>query len=231
MELTSVQFNGITWSLFRLGEKAWLLKPEANIDVLESIQKTARILDKNQNDSLIDIIPAYDSLTLVFSSPDVALKDYLTSASIKKTNTAEFTPSTHEINVCYELGLDWDEMEKATCLAKNEIISIHSSKEYTVAMIGFLPGFIFLEGLDEQIHVSRKSTPRISVPKGSIGIGGSQTGMYALESPGGWQIICRTPQSFFNVENDPPHLMVAGDRVRFTRISEQEFVEWESKDG
>jgi inhibitor of KinA len=231
MELTSVQFNGVTWTIFRLGEEAWLLKPKSNIDVLELIQKTARMLEQDQNEVLIDVIPAYDTLTLVFKSPDIVLKDFLASVSITKANTVKFTPSTHEINVCYDLGLDWDEMENATGLAKNEIISIHSSKEYTIAMIGFLPGFIFLEGLDERIHVQRKSTPRTSVPKGAIGIGGSQTGMYALESPGGWQIIGKTPQKFFDVENNPPHLMVAGDRVRFTRISEQEFKEWEPKDG
>lgn len=230
MESKSLLLNGISWSIFRMGERTWLLRPQIEEGVLEYIHKTTLLLEDSGVEELIDIIPAYDSLTIIFNSSDIDLK--------KKFSTLNTTVQgvklqllIHEVKVCYEVGLDWLEMEQKTRLTKEEIISIHSSKEYTIAMTGFLPGFIFLDGLDERIAASRKKTPRTSVPKGSVGIGGNQTGIYSLESPGGWQIIGKTPQSFFSVDENPPMQLKAGDKVKFIPVSKSEFVEMEKNNG
>jgi KipI family sensor histidine kinase inhibitor len=98
-------------------------------------------------------------------------------------------------------------------------------------MMGFLPGFIFLEGLDDRISVARKETPRVKVPAGSVGIGGNQTGIYSLESPGGWQIIGKTAESFFDVTKKPPTKLKPGDKTRFKPISKDEFDKIVSKNG
>jgi len=98
-------------------------------------------------------------------------------------------------------------------------------------MMGFMPGFIFLDGLDQRIAVSRKEKPRIKVPSGSVGIGGNQTGIYSLESPGGWQIIGRTTESFFDVKKTPPTELKAGDKIRFKPISNEEFDKVVAKNG
>lgn len=228
MELKSIQLNGVSWKVFRLGEKSWLLNSDVQINALQLIHETSSAIESAHISSLIDIIPAYDSLTLVFNSSDINIDRVL--SDIKQT-TRKPISNIHEINVCYDLGLDWEVVETATGLKKEEIISIHSSKEYTIAMMGFLPGFVFLEGLDARIFASRKGNPRVSVPKGSVGIGGLQTGIYSLESPGGWQIIGKTPQSFFEVKQIPPTALQAGDKVRFISISKEEYLKQESHNG
>jgi len=227
----SIQLNGIFWSVFRMSESSYLHTPDIEEDVLNSIHKTSRLIEGGQINSLVDIIPAYDSITLIFNSSKVKLESILSNLSKIEDSFSERISTTHEISVCYEKGLDWEDIKTATGLSKSEIVSIHTSSEYTVAMIGFLPGFIFLEGLDERIHTPRKSNPRIAVPKGSVGIGGSQTGLYSLESPGGWQILGRTPQEFFDVEENPPSSVKAGDTVRFISISEELFIKQESESG
>ena len=214
-----------------MGESSYLLKPDIEEDVLNAVHRTSRLIENTEINSLVDIIIAYDSITLIFKSSEVKIESSLSNLSKIQDSFSERISTTHEISVCYELGLDWEELENEVDLSRNEIIEIHTSTEYTVAMMGFLPGFIFLEGLDERIHMPRKSNPRIAVPKGSVGIGGSQTGLYSLESPGGWQIIGRTPQEFFDVGNNPPSSVKAGDKVRFISISEDEFIKQDSNNG
>lgn len=231
MVLESIQLNGISWSVFRIGESSFLLKPDVEEDVLNSIHRTSRLIENAQINSLLDIIPAYDSITLILNSSKVKLESILSNLSKIEDSFFERISITHEISVYYECGLDWEDIKTATGLSKSEIVSIHTSSEYTVAMIGFLPGFIFLQGLDERIHMPRKSNPRTAVPKGSVGIGGSQTGLYSLESPGGWQILGRTPQKFFDAGKNPPSSVKAGDTVRFISISEDEFKKQESENG
>lgn len=213
-----------------MGETTWLLQPNTDKGMLDIIHQTAFLLEESDIQDLRDVIPAYESLTIIFNDSDIDLKKTL--SGIDQINTApKLLPEFHEINVCYELGLDWKEIEINTRLTKEEVILIHSSIEYTIAMMGFLPGFIFLEGLDDRIAVSRKENPRIKIPSGSVGIGGNQTGIYSLESPGGWQIIGRTADSFFDVEKKPPTKLKAGDKIRFNPISKEEFDKMVAKNG
>ena len=230
MESKLLRLNGIFWSVFRMGEKSWLLRPKISENVLTHIQNTALRLEEVEIPELEDIVPAYDSLLLIFNSKEINLQKIL--VSVEETNAkTNHNLKYHEIKVCYDLGLDWNEMENKTNLSKEEIISIHTSTEYSIAMFGFLPGFMFLEGLDKRISVPRKDNPRVKVASGSIGIGGEQTGIYSLESPGGWQIIGRTPNQFFDINRDKPTNFTAGDIITFQKISLEEFESLEKTNG
>ena len=224
MELKSFQHNGISWHVNILGEKALLLTPDVECHKLSIIHHFCLVLDQYLIYGVVDIIPAYDSIGIIFEESlknHLELFDLLTELPTSENKNA--SSLIMEVPVCYDLGLDWSEIENYTNLAKSEIIKIHSSKIYTVAMIGFIPGFLFLDGLDSSISCPRKSSPRTIIPKGSVGIGGNQTGVYSLESPGGWNIIGRTPMSFFEVEKRPPSTFRAGNRIKFVQISEYEF--------
>lgn len=130
-----------------------------------------------------------------------------------------------EIPVCYgaEFGPDLAEVAEYCGLSPEAVISRHSAKEYLVHFIGFLPGFPYLGGLDPILHTPRRSTPRPSIPAGAVGIGGRQTGIYPHSSPGGWQLIGRTPLLLFRSDSDTPVWLEAGDRLRFCPIDREEF--------
>jgi inhibitor of KinA len=133
-----------------------------------------------------------------------------------------------EIPVCYgdELGPDLGELAAHHGLAPDEVVRIHTAGDYLVHMVGFMPGFAYLGGLSERIAMPRRPVPRTTVPAGSVGIGGVQTGVYPLPSPGGWNLIGRTPVALFAPDRDPPTLLHIGDRVRFVPITLDEFREW-----
>lgn len=123
----------------------------------------------------------------------------------------------HEVPVRYggDEGPDLEPLARARGLAPEEVVRLHASVEYYVYMIGFTPGFPYLGGLSEQLHHPRLSRPRVHVPAGSVGIGGPQTGIYPLDSPGGWHLIGRTDIVLFDADRDPPALLEPGDRIRF----------------
>ena len=120
-------------------------------------------------------------------------------------------------------------MEELTGLSSKEIIQIHSGTDYLVYMLGFLPGFVYLGGLDERIHAPRLTTPRVKIPAGAVGIGGSQTGVYPLDSPGGWRLIGRTPLRMYDPDREEPFLCNAGDYIRFCPIEETDYREIEAQ--
>lgn len=132
---------------------------------------------------------------------------------------------TVEIPVCYggEFGPDLEEVAALHNLSSQEVIAVHSASLYHVYMIGFTPGFPYLGGLDPRLATPRKKTPRDRVPGGSVGIADQQTGIYPIESPGGWQIIGRTPLRLFDLKRSPVFLIRAGQAVRFRAIARNEF--------
>ena len=130
-----------------------------------------------------------------------------------------------EIPVCYdsEFALDIDDVARRAAISQSEVVRLHSGAEYCVACIGFVPGFPFLAGLPKELVTPRRDVPRKQIPPGSVGIGGAQTGIYPLRSPGGWNLIGRTPLRLFDPQKNPPALLRAGERVRFRKISRDEF--------
>ncbi|MEP4053031.1 MAG: 5-oxoprolinase subunit PxpB [Litorimonas sp.] len=188
----------------------------------ESINDTVHSLAENlrQSGKYIEVVPGYDSLVCVFDlatrsidSTKRHIEDVLARSNLKDSQTGQLI----EIPVHYG-GTDGPDMDTICASAKlsgDDVIALHSQREYRVCMMGFIPGFTFLSPAPKKLHHPRLATPRAKVPAGSIGIANWQTGIYGLESPGGWQIIGRTPLSIFDAQREAPFLISAGDRVRF----------------
>jgi len=136
-----------------------------------------------------------------------------------------------KIPVCYdqEFGIDLEEISNQNSIPIPDIIQGHSGSIYSIYFIGFLPGFLYLGGLDKQLYFPRKMTPRLKINKGSVAIGGSQTGVYPNESPGGWNVIGNTPINFFNINDENPCFASAGDQIQFVSVSKSEYNKIETK--
>lgn len=134
-------------------------------------------------------------------------------------------PRLVQIPVCYdpEFAFDLDHVAQQAHISPQKVVGLHSAAQYRVGCIGFTPGFPFLAGLPKQLATPRRAVPRKEIPAGSVGIGGAQTGIYPLRSPGGWNIIGRTPVRLFDPANNPPTLLRAGDQVRLRAITRREF--------
>jgi inhibitor of KinA len=189
---------------------------------------------------LVEAIPAFTMVTLTYDpfriytltgptmSPYDFIKEELESRlkDLDWTQAAQLEARTVHIPVCYggEFGPDLGYVATVNHLSPEEVIRIHSDGVYLVHMIGFAPGFPYLGGLPKKISTPRRDTPRLVIPKGSVGIAGNQTGVYPLETPGGWQLIGRTPIDLFKPYSESPSLLKAGDQVRFVPITESEFL-------
>ncbi|MBD3615116.1 MAG: 5-oxoprolinase subunit PxpB [Gracilimonas sp.] len=223
----SLHLNGQTWNVSFLGEQALLLKPEQEEIPLSLIHQTYRRLEQSMISGVIDLIPTYESIGLIYNRllEDLNVEIEKLQNQISDKSEEKISHRKYEIPVCYGLGLDWKEVEKHTGLTQELIIKKHTQTEYTVAMMGFMPGFVYLSGMDKTLECPRKENPRTKIPEGAVGIAGGQTGVYSLESPGGWQIIGRTPHSFFNIKEEPPTYLKLGDKLVFHPISIEEFEE------
>jgi KipI family sensor histidine kinase inhibitor len=220
-----------------LAEDALLLRfgDGIDMDINARVHAAARALRAARLAGIIDIAPAYATLLVRFDWRD---GDALPEA-ITKTLDRGFrqggelgatvsgkSPAQHvEIPVCYggEYGPDLDAIVQRAGMTPDQVIACHSTAAYTVAMLGFAPGFPYLLGLDPALHVPRRAHPRTRVPAGSVAIGGAQTGIYPRELPGGWNLIGRTPLALFDPKHEPPCLLAPGDRVRFRAIDADEF--------
>lgn len=175
---------------------------------------------------ILNLHPAYATLLISFDPRLITHGRVEALARAAESAHAEL-PATAlvEIPVCYggEFGPDLDDVAAHCRLTADGVIELHSSAEYLVHFIGFSPGFPYLGGLPEALATPRLLAPRVRVPAGSVAIGGSQTGVYPLASPGGWRLIGRTPLRLFRPEVEPPALLAMGDRVRFLPISRPEF--------
>lgn len=211
-----LRLDGIPWIISELGKQVLILEPKVKEGHLEKIHRIYQIIDKENDPIISDIVPAYTSIAIYFSASKEKTLSYLKLLDFSKLKSN--TSITKVVDVHYNNGLDWENVLAKTGLSKSEIIEKHSSPVYTVAMIGFIPGFIFLDGLMPELAISRLNTPRTKIPAGSIGIGGNQTGIYSLESPGGWNIIGSTNQQFFDIKNQPPISVSPGDKMKFNPI-------------
>lgn len=230
-----------------LGDSGILVQfgTEISPDVHEEVKAFTDCIEANSFPGFIECVPAFTSVT-IFYSPLLVFQMYkgqgkpedLSPYSIVQSILQERLKSLHtskrrekrvvDIPVCYggELGPDLEAVAKYHQLTPAEVIDIHSQAEYLVYMIGFAPGFPYLGGMSEQIATPRHSSPRLSIPAGSVGIAGMQTGVYPISTPGGWQIIGRTPINLFYPDKNPPTLLTSGDIVRFKPISIEEYKEY-----
>jgi KipI family sensor histidine kinase inhibitor len=221
---------------FRLsGETALLVECGDGIDIAvnEKALTLTSLLRENPPTGVRAVVPAYRSFAVLYdpllTEPEI-LKQKINLLENEQKDTVRLESNIVSIPVCYggACGPDMESVSSHTGLTSEEIIAIHASGEYPIYMIGFTPGFCYLGGLDKRLQTPRRETPRIRIPAGSVGIAEMQTGMYPVESPGGWQIIGRTPLRLFAPERGNPFLYKAGDRIRFNPITIKEFEEMES---
>ncbi|MEF2772447.1 MAG: 5-oxoprolinase subunit PxpB, partial [Blautia caecimuris] len=201
------------------------ISPEIN----RKISATIQLMKEQHIEGVVDMIPAFCSL-LINYDPRVISYDEIRErmqALVKvEVKAGETCKRIFEIPVCYggEYGPDIANIAEHAGLTEEEVIRIHSSKDYLIYMLGFLPGFTYLGGLDERLHTPRLANPRIRISAGSVGIGGSQTGIYPLDSPGGWQLMGMTPVKTYDPEREVPILVEAGDYIRFVPVDEEEYL-------
>lgn len=231
-----------------LGEQAVVVQfgTAMSLEAYQEVQRASAILDKQPLPGMVEYIPAYTTIT-IFYNPVELYEWYRRHAPIEREQPADslydvccglirdrLGQAEHvreavgrivDVPVCYggELGPDLGEVARLNQLTEQEVIEIHAGGDYLVYMIGFAPGFPYIGGMSERIAAPRRKSPRLSIPAGSVGIAGKQTGIYPMETPGGWQIIGRTPLRLFRPEDNPPSLLQAGDRIRFFPISFDEF--------
>jgi inhibitor of KinA len=202
------------------------------------VRALSAALDSRGLAGIVDQVPAFASLVVHYDPERIggdpaeppyerfvnALRDLLAHVGDDELPP----PRTKDIPVCYggELGPDIEDVARQHGLEPKDVIRIHSAGSYLVYMVGFMPGFAYLGGLDERLVTPRRSSPRTAVPAGTVGIGGQQTGVYPLVSPGGWNLIGRTPLRIFDVAREEPALLATGDRVRFHAISLAEYIAW-----
>lgn len=216
---------------FRIsGDCALLVDCGDGIDLLvnQKVVGLAARIKKNMPPGITAVVPAYRSLALLYNplltNPDL-LKEHITALDREPAEQVPHETERVSIPVCYggEFGPDIDFVASHTGLDINEIINLHTSRDYPVYMLGFTPGFCYLGGMDERLRTPRRKTPRIAISPGSVGIAEMQTGMYPVESPGGWQIIGKTPLRLFAPERENPFLYKAGDRIRFYPVTPEAF--------
>lgn len=203
-------------------------KKEISPEINRKITSTVQLMKEQHIEGVVDVIPAFCSLLVNYDPRVISyenLKKRLTLLLKMEIKTGEQRKRVYEIPVCYggEYGPDLENIAKHAGLTQEEVIKIHSSRDYLIYMLGFLPGFCYLGGLDERIHTPRLANPRIKIHAGSVGIGGSQTGIYPLDSPGGWQLMGMTPVKTYDPSREKPILVEAGDYIRFRPIDEEEY--------
>lgn len=214
----------LTPRILPYGDHALLVQYDADgfsQEVSEAVHTLAHLLRKSRKTVWREIVPAYDSLVVTFDAASLSLdsaKRRIEDALIRGDKSQSKKKETIiDIPVYYggENGPDLETICKSSGLSAEKVITLHSAKPYRVCMMGFIPGFTFLSEAPKKLHHPRQKTPRAKVPAGSVGIANWQTGIYGLESPGGWQIIGRTPLSIFDKSREAPFLLKAGDRIRF----------------
>lgn len=221
-------------TFFSLGLNALTVEFGSQLDtnLNRRAEKLSAYLEENSFDGFIESVPAYASVSVFYDFYKVrknyckfanafdAVKNFVENAIHNLDETAENESRLIEIPVSFDEkdALDLEFVAESNNLTIDEFIQIFTAQNYRVFMLGFLPGFAYLGEVNERISTPRKHSPRLKVPKGSVGIAGTQTGIYPLESPGGWQIIGRTNRQMFDI-NNLTNLLQVGDTVKFYEYS------------
>jgi KipI family sensor histidine kinase inhibitor len=216
-----------------MGDRGLLLEfgDEISEEVNEKVRQMALAIQAETPDGVIEVVPTYRSLLVLYNPLINSLEDLKKrlkqlEAGLKENSFPD--PSLTKIPALYggTFGPDLEKVAEYLHLTPEEVIRLHCSKPYFIYMLGFMPGFPYMGELPEALITPRLKTPRLSVPAGSVAIAQKQTGIYPVESPGGWQILGRTPVKLFDPQKEPPALLRMGDLVQFYPISEKEFYSW-----
>lgn len=209
-------------NIIPLGDSAALIQLGDEIDfaVNQRIHALSHLIEASSIHGIIETVPAYATL-LVHYDPMILsfiqIKNHLREKISQIEETAHRKPRRVQVPVRYggEYGVDLESVASHLHLRVEEVIRIHSGQTYTVYMMGFTPGYPYMGKLDDALVMPRLETPRTHVPAGTVAIAGSQTGIYSIESPGGWNLIGWTPLKLFDPNSDPPFLFAPGDEVKF----------------
>jgi KipI family sensor histidine kinase inhibitor len=220
---------------YLMGDRGLLLEfgDEISREINEKVRRMALAVQAEAIEGIIETVPTYRSLLIIYNPVILPIEDL--KKRLKKIEGGLQTtplpePKLTRIPVVYggNYGPDLEEVAKYLHASPEEVVQLHCSKPYLIYMIGFMPGYPYMGELPQALVTPRLKTPRLLVPKGSVAIAQRQTGIYSMESPGGWQILGRTPVELFHPEKDPPALLQMGDFVQFYQISEKEFKEWQA---
>ncbi|MDC3411993.1 5-oxoprolinase subunit PxpB [Aquibacillus sp. 3ASR75-11] len=233
--------------LHPLGDNAVIIEvgEEMNIESQKNVEILCSFFDTQPFDWIIEYIPAFTTVAVFYDPVKIQKKhksdflkfpyDYACDALNKILVELQLNETTEprivEIPVCYggELGPDIEHVASYNGITTKEVMDIHSKGDYLVHMIGFAPGFPYIGGMSDKIATPRRTSPRLKIPAGTVGIAGKQTGVYPIETPGGWQLIGRTPIKLFLPNEATPSLLKAGDKIKFTPISNERYKELEEE--
>lgn len=235
----------MNYRLHPLGENAVMIElgNEINIETQQKVQFITSLLDDFPPKWMIEYTPAFTTVTIFYHPMEVMeayqgpelpyakacsyINDLLKDLTLRKSVPTRVV----EVPVCYggEYGPDLEHVAKINNLSTDDVIHLHSSGDYLVYMIGFAPGFPYVGGMSAKIAAPRRESPRLKIPARTVGIAGMQTGIYPIETPGGWQLIGRTPLELFQPDQESPSLLKAGDKLKFFPINKEEYLELERK--
>jgi KipI family sensor histidine kinase inhibitor len=215
---------------FPLGDSSFIVKvgnditPETN----RKIRDFVSAIDNANIKGIIELIPAYNEIQVCYNPKEISyteLLEKLRDLENKTTKSKKVKTKLIYVPVCYEkeFAIDISVVAKTNNITVQEVIKIHTDSEYLVYMLGFTPGFCYLGGMNKKIATPRKENPRNKIEAGAVGIAGNQTGIYPIDSPGGWQIIGKTPLKLFDPKRKPEFLVEAGNYLKFYSISRTEF--------
>ncbi|WP_297570287.1 5-oxoprolinase subunit PxpB [uncultured Anaerovibrio sp.] len=201
---------------------------EINLDINHRVTALKMLLKEKGIPGIVETIPTYCSLLIEYDPMVIQYDELVNNLKVLVNQLRDIKlPEKRvvEIPVAYggEYGPDLKEVAETHGISEEEVIRLHSEPEYPIYMLGFVAGFPYLGGMNKAIATPRKKTPRLKIESGSVGIAGEQTGIYSVESPGGWQIIGRTPIKLYDPERERPVLLEAGQYIKFKAITGEEF--------
>ncbi|UWF57864.1 5-oxoprolinase subunit PxpB [Staphylococcus hyicus] len=215
----------------QISEQAFMIYFNPKIDerTFNQVHAVKNYIESLEHPDIKEIVPSYRALLVYFNGVSIKYESLLEDLKLKSFTFNQISMKQRRrivnLPVLYggKWGPDLEIVAHHNKLTADQVVQTHTEGYYLVYMIGFMPGFPFLGGLDKSIHTPRKSEPRLNIPAGSVGIANNQTGLYPADSPGGWQIIGQTPIKVFDIHRDPKILYQPGDKIKFYAINEEQF--------